>query len=45
MIGNILNELFEDILENPAHNNREYLREKAEKIFSKICKISETVGE
>lgn len=34
-IGNILNELFEDILENPAHNNREYLREKAEKIFSK----------
>ena len=35
MIGNILNELFEDILENPAHNNREYLREKAEKIFSK----------
>ena len=35
MIGNILNELFEDILENPAHNNGEYLREKAEKIFLK----------
>ena len=35
MIGNILNELFEDILENPEHNNREYLCEKALQIFSK----------
>lgn len=35
MIGSILNQLFEDIIENPSHNNREYLCEKAEQIFLK----------
>ncbi len=33
-IGEILNELFADIIEEPLHNNREYLRKRAEKIIS-----------
>ncbi len=34
-IGNILNELFEDVLENPEHNTKEYLIEKMKQIASR----------
>ena len=34
-IGELLQELFEDVLNNPSHNNEEYLREKAAKLLQK----------
>lgn len=38
LIGKILNALLEDVLEDPAHNTREYLQELAKKLSSDLAR-------